>query len=432
MSESPIVVEHVNHAYGEGDLRREVLHDVTGEVRPGEIVILTGPSGSGKTTLLTLIGALRSTQEGSLRVLGRQLRGAPESTLADVRRRIGYVFQAHNLLDSLTILQNVQMSLELHADLPAHEVGRRAAAALQAVGLGERLDAHPSELSGGQRQRVAIARAIAARPDIILADEPTASLDKRTGRAVVELLESLARKDGVTVVLVTHDSRILDIADRVLALEDGRLSSLLSSVASDTHRMVRTLARDIRNGELAARLAALDQEGFAGLLEEVTAETRDFIEVMEVAQTQTFQSMLEQVVGAFTSKLREVLGAEHVGLHFLDPDAQELWSLDTCEHGSVQEIRVPASRGLESEAADAGPAPSFSVPVADSEGRPFALVEVAGREGRPFDAADREAVVAFNRPLGLLLESWWRMGCACRARGVGSPPSCCGAGECSP
>lgn len=233
MSEGPIVVDHLDHFYGEAELRRQVLFDVTAQIRAGEIVILTGPSGSGKTTLLTLIGALRSAQSGSLRVLGQELRDAAEPRLAEVRRRIGYVFQAHNLLEALTARQNVRMSLELEAERDDAELDRRVQDALEAVGLGDRGDEHPGRLSGGQRQRVAIARALARRPEIILADEPTASLDRETGRGVVEILQRLARQEGATVVLVTHDSRILDVADRILTLEDGRLRSLMGSVAGE-------------------------------------------------------------------------------------------------------------------------------------------------------------------------------------------------------
>jgi putative ABC transport system ATP-binding protein len=445
VSEAPIVVDHVSHHYGEGDLRLQVLFDVCAEIRSGEIVILTGPSGSGKTTLLTLIGALRSTQQGSLRVLGRELRGAPEQTLAAVRRRIGYVFQAHNLLDALTIRQNVQMSLELHGELAEDDVAGRALEALQAVGLADRAAARPNQLSGGQRQRVAIARALAARPEIVLADEPTASLDRKTGRGVMEMLERLARQERVTVVLVTHDSRVLDVADRILALDDGRLTSLMRSVASGTRHAMRTLARDLRGGELARRLERLDAEGFGALLDEVTEETRELLEVMEVAQSDAFESVLEQVVGAFSAVLCRLFEARRVGLFFLDEDANELWSFSACEHGGPQEVRVPAGWGLLGEAlrsglvqaspsggasggagADAEPGSVLAVPVRDSGGRAFAVVELIRDPDRPFERLDEERIAEFTRSLGLLLESWWRMSCACHKSGVGR--SACGCG----
>ncbi|MCY7320682.1 MAG: ATP-binding cassette domain-containing protein, partial [Phormidesmis sp. CAN_BIN36] len=195
-------------------------------VEPGEVVIMTGPSGSGKTTLLTLIGALRSTQEGNLKVLGQELRGGSESKLVELRRNIGYIFQAHNLLNSLRAWQNVQMSIELHSDIPASESRDRAEAMLEAVGLADWATQYPSELSGGQKQRVAIARALVCNPKLVLADEPTAALDKKSGRDVVEIMHDLAKKQGSAIVLVTHDNRILDLADRIIHMEDGRLSSL--------------------------------------------------------------------------------------------------------------------------------------------------------------------------------------------------------------
>jgi putative ABC transport system ATP-binding protein len=222
----PVVkAEGVNHYFGEGSLRKQVLFDINFVLQPGEIVLLTGPSGSGKTTLLTLLGALRSVQEGSLRVLGQELRGAKPNTLIQIRRQVGYIFQAHNLLRSLTAAQNVRMALELHNGLSPQQVQQQAEAMLAAVGLGEGVHDYPEQLSGGQKQRVAIARALVSHPKLVLADEPTAALDSKSGREVVTLMEKLAREQGCTILMVTHDNRILDIADRVLHMEDGRLES---------------------------------------------------------------------------------------------------------------------------------------------------------------------------------------------------------------
>jgi putative ABC transport system ATP-binding protein len=221
--ESVVQIRDLNFAFGEGDLRKQILFDVNLQIERGEIVIMTGPSGGGKTTLLTLIGALRSAQEGSVSVLGKELLGAGEKEMVEVRKHIGYIFQAHNLLKSITARQNVMMSLELHDHISAQESSEKAAEMLQAVGLEEHLDKIPDKLSGGQKQRVAIARALAAHPKLVLADEPTAALDSKSGRNVVDILQRLAREQGSSILLVTHDNRILDIADRIVSMEDGKL-----------------------------------------------------------------------------------------------------------------------------------------------------------------------------------------------------------------
>jgi putative ABC transport system ATP-binding protein len=226
MLDQPIIaIDQVNHYFGKGNLRKQILFQVTADVQPGEVVIMTGPSGSGKTTLLTLIGALRSTQEGSMKVLGQELRDASTKSLVELRRNIGYIFQGHNLLESLTARQNVMMSLELHQHLSNKEQEMMADGMLDAVGLGDRVTYYPEELSGGQKQRVAIARALVSNPKLVLADEPTAALDKKSGRDVVEIMQRLAKEKGSAVMLVTHDNRILDVADRLIHMEDGRLAA---------------------------------------------------------------------------------------------------------------------------------------------------------------------------------------------------------------
>ena len=225
MSQSAVIsIQHLNHYFGEGSLRKQVLFDINLEIQPGEIVLMTGPSGSGKTSLLTLIGGLRSPQEGSLQVLGQELSGASNHQAVQVRRNIGYIFQAHNLLKSLTAQQNVQMALQLQPELSEADRQSKAAHMLTAVGLGEHLNYYPAQLSGGQKQRVAIARALAHHPKLVLADEPTAALDSKSGRDVVNLMQRLAKEQGCTILMVTHDNRILDIADRVVHMEDGYLA----------------------------------------------------------------------------------------------------------------------------------------------------------------------------------------------------------------
>jgi putative ABC transport system ATP-binding protein len=198
-----IDIQNLHHYFGQGTLKKQVLFQINLKITAGEIVILTRPSGSGKTTLLSLIGGLRSVQEGSLQHFEKELRGASEEQLVQTRRQIGYIFQAHNLLPFLTARQNVQMSIELQEHLGGRETEERAALILEKVGLGHRIDYYPDSLSGGQKQRVAIARALAGNPPLVLADEPTAALDSKTGRDVVNLMQRLAKEQHCTIVLVT-------------------------------------------------------------------------------------------------------------------------------------------------------------------------------------------------------------------------------------
>ncbi|HWB50498.1 MAG TPA: ATP-binding cassette domain-containing protein [Stellaceae bacterium] len=216
--------EGLAFAYGEGPSRNRVLFDISVEVPPGQLAVLTGPSGSGKTTLLTLMGGLRTLQAGRIEVLGRDLAGLSASELVPVRRDIGFIFQMHNLFDSLTAVENVRMALEL-GGRPRREIEQAARDMLTRLGLGHRLDAKPRQLSGGQRQRVAIARALANRPKLVLADEPTAALDKESTRNVIALFKQLTVENGTAVLMVTHDHRIIELADRLIHMVDGRIAS---------------------------------------------------------------------------------------------------------------------------------------------------------------------------------------------------------------
>ncbi len=218
-----VEIHELSHWYGKGSTRRQVLQGVDLQISAGEVVLLTGPSGCGKTTLLTLIGALRQVQEGTVEVFGEQLRGAARSQRQRLRRRIGMIFQGHNLLRCLTAEQNVQMGADLLPNLGYRARRDQAREWLRSVGLEDELNKRPHDLSGGQKQRVAIARALAAKPQLLLADEPTAALDSGTGREVVELLKRLARDQSCSVLMVTHDPRILDVADRLVRMEDGHL-----------------------------------------------------------------------------------------------------------------------------------------------------------------------------------------------------------------
>lgn len=223
-----IKAKQLDHYFGKSELKKQVLFGIDLSIFAGEIIIISGPSGSGKTTLLTLMGGLRSVQSGSLQLLGQEMKNASKKAMVRVRQQIGYVFQAYNLLTFLTAKQNVRMSLELHSDYlrQSHQdIDQLAIDTLTRVGLGDRINYPVNQLSGGQKQRVGIARALASNPKIVLADEPTASLDKHSGRDVVDIMYRLAKEQNSIVLLVTHDNRILDIADRILYMEDGHILS---------------------------------------------------------------------------------------------------------------------------------------------------------------------------------------------------------------
>jgi putative ABC transport system ATP-binding protein len=221
--EPSVVVHALDQGFGEGPAYKQVLFGIDLVVERGSLTVLMGPSGSGKTTLLTLMGCLRRVQRGSVRLLGTELAGASATTLEAMRRRLGFIFQAHNLHDSLTARQNVMMALQVHGRGDPARQAVAAAHALGLVGLGDRVDYLPAKLSGGQKQRVAVARGVVANPEVVFADEPTAALDKVTGLRVVQLLKDLGRARGTTTVMVTHDPRILELADRIVHLQDGAL-----------------------------------------------------------------------------------------------------------------------------------------------------------------------------------------------------------------
>jgi putative ABC transport system ATP-binding protein len=219
----PISVAGLNHFFGTGEARKQALGDINLSIARGSLTILMGPSGSGKTTLLTLMGCLREVQEGSVKLLGQELHGSRESQMVMLRRRLGFIFQAHNLHESLTAAQNVLMALQVHG--PGDVVKQLSATkhVLDIVGLADRVDYLPANLSGGQKQRVAVARALVSNPEVIFADEPTAALDKDSGLNVVAMLKALGQTRQTTTVMVTHDNRILELADRIVTMEEGRI-----------------------------------------------------------------------------------------------------------------------------------------------------------------------------------------------------------------
>jgi ABC exporter DevA family ATP-binding subunit len=359
-AELRIGLEDVSYVYGKGALEKQILFGIDARISAGEIVILTGPSGSGKTTLLTLIGALRSAQKGSVQVLGQELNNASERALIKVRRQIGYIFQTHNLLDSLTIAQNVQMAVQL-GSIGKKEAGERISTVLERVGLAEHASKLPSELSGGQKQRAGIARALVNRPRIILADEPTASLDRQSGRDVVELIQELAREDGAAVILVTHDNRILDVADRILHLEDGRMKSLSEAVSEGTSRMLNLLEKHDPNSAnylatfsfALARIAYADGEVSDSEMDEMRKILHEVaqLESAEVEFIMELSMMQKRAKAGIENKATNPALDENRGKHFLD----SLYAIARAD-GSVssEEIveieAIAAEFGLEREA----------------------------------------------------------------------------------
>ncbi len=431
MAADPVVVEDLDHAYGTGELRKQILYGISAEIPAGEIVIVTGPSGSGKTTLLTIVGALRSAQSGSVRVLGEELCQAKARTLETVRRQIGFIFQQHNLLEALTAQQNVELGLRVTRGPRGAALRHRALEMLNAVGLAEHCDKRPEQLSGGQRQRVAIARALAAEPAMLLADEPTASLDRKSGREVVDRMQALAREKGTTILLVTHDNRILDIADRIMHLEDGKLSTFTDAVIANTQHMMHVLAENQQKQSLETTVEEMDEAVFRQSLLSLTQESQHFLEATRLANDEAFQSMLERALQAFTRRVAGLLHAERASLMLIDQERGRLVvrvSQDLPERG---EISFPLGTGIAGAVADTGETIRITdayadsrfnpeidrqtgfrtrsvlcVPLRDAAGEVFAVTQLLNRkDGQPFTADDEEKFRQFAESLGVILDT---------------------------
>jgi putative ABC transport system ATP-binding protein len=247
-----------------------VLFDNSLQIGRGEFVVMTGPSGSGKTTLLTLVGALRSLQSGQIDVLGNDLSKLSPRDLVAVRRKIGFIFQAHNLFESLSALENVMLAMEV-GDCPRSELGNTAAGTLDRLGLGHRHHYKPSSLSGGQRQRVAVARALVNKPRLVLADEPTAALDRDSAQIVSSLLKELTTAGGCTVIMVTHDTRLIELADRVVNMVDGRI---MSDVVLNEAVVICEFLRGL---SLFDKLSPTELTNVAAKMKSVTFATNDVV-----------------------------------------------------------------------------------------------------------------------------------------------------------
>lgn len=429
---SAIRAEGISHFYGRGALRKQILFDINLEIPQGEIVIVTGPSGSGKTTLLTLIGALRSTQEGSLRVLGEELQGASNSVLSELRRNIGFIFQQHNLLEALSAVDNVELGLQVSGKYQRNELRSRAIQMLEAVGLEERIFHKPEQLSGGQRQRVAIARALASEPAMLLADEPTASLDKESGRDVVEHMKRLAREQGTTILIVTHDNRILDVADRIVHLEDGYLMSFTDSVISNNDHMMGLLADANEKVNIQAEIEKLNEQDFKRVLQDMSNESLRFLKATSLANDHAYQSLLEQSLFAFVRKLSQIVGAERASLFLVDESNQTMLLRVTEQLPVHEDIRIPLNSGIVGAAVQSGEpvivADAYedsrfnkdvdlkmgyrtksvlAIPIKDREGNVFAAVQLLNKiDGEVFSQQDQDRIDHLLADLSLILESW--------------------------
>lgn len=231
MSDVAINVKNVRKEFGKKHIKVIAVKDVSMKVEKGEIVLILGPSGSGKTTLLSMIGCIMTPTSGEIYVNGEKISDMSEEYLPTIRKKhIGFVFQSFNLLRSLTAQENVEVALNLNG-IKGNEAEERAREILTELGLGERLDFPPVDLSGGEKQRVSIARAIVNNPKVILADEPTGNLDSKTGQRIGKILRNFAKEHKTSVIVVTHDNRIENIADKILYLEDGMIKDekILSS-----------------------------------------------------------------------------------------------------------------------------------------------------------------------------------------------------------
>jgi putative ABC transport system ATP-binding protein len=369
MAQAVVSLRDVDHFLGHGDLRKQILFNVTADIYPGELVMVMGPSGSGKTTMLNLVGALRTVVHGNLRVLGQELRGASGSIAANVRRRIGFIFQHHHLMESLTAKQNVQMGI---TGTSGSETRRRASKILADVGLADKEHSHPSKLSGGQRQRVAVARALVREPELLLADEPTSALDRQSGHEIMELLRTLARRQGCAVVVVTHDNRILDMADRLMYLEDGRLTSFAAVTSPHAAHLLTALRHFHTSGSIGAMMNDMSEPDFVDMLRTLSAESEQFLNVLDFGPTHEARAVFLDSLETALQRAAAIANA----------DSSAVWIGNRCVIGDPK-------------------APDVSIPLPNRENEMFATAGFTG--SRIVPEAERR-LRDFTRPLGLLIQ----------------------------
>ena len=372
---------------------------------------------------------LDNPTDGDYLFFDENVSGYSESKRSEIRKRnIGFIFQSFNLIDELNVAENIELALLYHK-MSGADRKRRVTEVMESMGIAHRAKHMPGQLSGGQRQRVAIARALAAEPAIVMADEPTASLDRKSGREVVERMKFLAKEHGTTILLVTHDNRILDVADRIVHLEDGRLTSFTDAVIANNRHMMEMLA-DNRNKQPVDEIVdGLDENEFRELLQDITDESERFLEATALANNRAFRSMLERGLFAFTRKLAQLLNADRASLFLLDGDELVLKVAEHLEE--MGEIRIPVGSGIAGAVAQSGAAiriddayadPRFnrevdkktgyrtrsiiSLPVKNLEGEVFAVAQLLNRrDGRPFDEDDEQRFAEFVQSLGVIFET---------------------------
>jgi putative ABC transport system ATP-binding protein len=345
-------------------------------------------------------------------VLGQELNGASYDALVRVRENIGFVFQAHNLLDSLSAMQNVEIALGADG-LSRSELQSRSRSMLETVGLGDRVHHFPNQLSGGQRQRVAVARAVARHPKIILADEPTASLDKQSGRDVVELLRQLARRQGCAVLLVTHDNRILDIADRIMHLEDGHLESFGSVVSPFAGHLLTVLSHVREKDHLRLLLQRAGEGEFVELLNALGGEVEQFLNILNLGGHQSVRILLQDLLDVVLEKISENVGAEGAGL-FVYHQRQLRILIEPVPLPNLHAASgvLDSGRIVNTSGGDLGTGVRsvLCVPIRDRLDEIRGIVQfVNKKDGPSFTGADERTFRDFSVPLAMILEGWQRL-----------------------
>lgn len=437
VSNSVVCIRHLNYYFGEGELRKQILFDINLDLFQGQTVVLTGPSGSGKTTLLTLMGALRSAREGSLKVLDRELVSLSELELVEVRRNIGFIFQAHNLFESLSAVQNVELAIELSdrekRNNRNYKQRKRAIAVeiLTKLGLGQRINYKPGALSGGQKQRVSVARALVNQPSLILADEPTAALDRASSAEVLSMMQHLVQERGGTLLMVTHDSRVLEIADTVISMDDGHLSQAKGELLRSISSLV-TSVLEMNVSEIADTIRPLSLEQFLKFLDKLNNEFSQLLNTMDLLESHSLGGKLELILQTLSEKISQILNAEQVTFFVVDRENQKLWSKNARgKGGELISIEIPIDVGIAGSVATTGKSVNIPDPYNDVRFNPkidrdtgfltrnliclpmlndrnevFAVVQVLNKKGNlPFDREDEKQFFDLVQSLGLSLQS---------------------------